>query len=354
MLQGRAVAQQGDTPNSINAPSGLVYLHGDHLGSVSVVTDTVRRVLARQDYTPWGEARGGDITQTTLDFTGQRKDGTGLLYYGARYYDPQTGRFTSPDSVAPGKGNPQARNRYSYVLNNPLKFVDPTGHCFANAQNNEERAENGQCNKYISWLKGWGIDVDPANYANWESSQLEAGWQGALRMSNTLGWLTDGRLFQENVLRGGRLTVDKVQTRNAGTCSEPSVFACTEPDGGRITFSVLAFTGDNEDQWAFNQATVVHELAHVWDFRQNRALSNGLNVLLANAPDGQRDRGGWVRPLKDNEPLRPVHEDFADSVEAVVMSGTRAGPQDSFHGSIRENYVSCTAAPQRCEYFPSH
>jgi RHS repeat-associated protein len=198
-LHGRAVAQQADTPDSIGYPSGRVFLQGDHLGSVSVVTDNDRRALSRQDYTPWGEVRAGGVAQTTLDFTGQRKDGTGLLYYGARYYDPTRGRFLSPDSVVPGmasgkggaavtlgqdsgaalrplavdfhesgfaatlaredaftqaKGfrfqlsnrekqqgvgalwqwgprNPQALDRYSYALNNPLRYTDPTGHdCF--------------------------------------------------------------------------------------------------------------------------------------------------------------------------------------------------------------------------------
>jgi len=174
-----------------------IYQHGDHLGSVSVVTDNDRRVLSRQDDTPWGEVRAGGVAQTTLDFTGQRRDGTGLLYYGARYYDPALERFLSPDSVVPGmasgkggmaaslgqdggaalrpltvdfhettfsaglaqenaftqaKGfrfqlsdhdkqqgegakwqwgpqNPQALNRYGYVLDNPLRYTDPSGHC---------------------------------------------------------------------------------------------------------------------------------------------------------------------------------------------------------------------------------
>jgi len=106
-LHGRAVAQQEDTPDSIGYPSGRVFLHGDHLGSVSVATDNDRRVLSRQDSTPWGEARAGDITQTTLNFTGQRRDGTVLLYYGARYYDPARGRFLSPDSVVPGTASGQ-------------------------------------------------------------------------------------------------------------------------------------------------------------------------------------------------------------------------------------------------------
>jgi len=49
----------------------------------------------------------GDVTQTTRDFTGQTKDDTGLLFYGARYYDPKLGRFLSPHSIMPGSASGQ-------------------------------------------------------------------------------------------------------------------------------------------------------------------------------------------------------------------------------------------------------
>ena len=65
---------------------------------------------------------------TDKQFTGQRLDGTGLYYYGARYYDPTIGRFISADTIVPDPYNPQSLNRYSYCLNNPLKYTDPTGH----------------------------------------------------------------------------------------------------------------------------------------------------------------------------------------------------------------------------------
>ena len=64
---------------------------------------------------------------TDKKFTGQRLDDTGLYYNGARYYDPIIGRFISPDTVVPNVMNPQAFNRYSYVYNNPLRYVDPSG-----------------------------------------------------------------------------------------------------------------------------------------------------------------------------------------------------------------------------------
>lgn len=54
-------------------------------------------------------------------------DNTQLYYYGARYYDPALGRFLSPDPVDPDPYNPQSLNPYSYVLNNPVRYIDPTG-----------------------------------------------------------------------------------------------------------------------------------------------------------------------------------------------------------------------------------
>jgi RHS repeat-associated protein len=65
----------------------------------------------------------------SIQFTGQRLDAeTDLLYLHSRYYDPQLGRFISPDSQIPDAHNPQSINRYSYVVNNPVNSADPTGH----------------------------------------------------------------------------------------------------------------------------------------------------------------------------------------------------------------------------------
>jgi RHS repeat-associated protein len=62
-------------------------------------------------------------------YTGQENDSeTGLDYYNARYYDPHIRRFIQPDDVVQDIYNPQALNVYSYALNNPLRYTDPTGH----------------------------------------------------------------------------------------------------------------------------------------------------------------------------------------------------------------------------------
>jgi RHS repeat-associated protein len=64
-------------------------------------------------------------------FTGKRLDSsTGLYYYGARYYDPELGRFTQADTIVQAPSDPQTLNRYTYCRNNPLIYTDPTGHSF--------------------------------------------------------------------------------------------------------------------------------------------------------------------------------------------------------------------------------
>jgi RHS repeat-associated protein len=117
-LGDREVAQRKGTT--------LSYIHQDHLTGTSVTSDSSGASTGTIKYFPFGSTRSGSVC-TAKKFTGQRLDETGLYYYGARYYDPEIGRFISTDTIVPSPANPQALNRYSYVLNNPLKYNDPTG-----------------------------------------------------------------------------------------------------------------------------------------------------------------------------------------------------------------------------------
>ncbi len=107
----------------------LNYIHQDHLGGTVLVTSDNGTLVGSTSYDPMGGTRTstGDLGTDKL-FTGQRLDQTGLYDYKARYYDPEIGRFISADTVVPNPSNPQALNRYSYVVNNPLRYNDPTGH----------------------------------------------------------------------------------------------------------------------------------------------------------------------------------------------------------------------------------
>jgi RHS repeat-associated protein len=111
----------------------VYYLHADHLGSTSVLSDeSGQQAGERVAYLPYGGVRLGDASTLPTDygFTGQRNEaGLGLMHYGARFYSPRLGRFVSADSILPDYDDPQALNRYAYVLNNPLLYTDPSGHC---------------------------------------------------------------------------------------------------------------------------------------------------------------------------------------------------------------------------------
>jgi len=114
--------------------ASLYYFANDHLVGTAVVMESADELVTRTRYYPYGNvwtAEGGVAPPTDRLFTGQRQYGakSGIYYYGARFYSADIGRFLSPASIVPGAGNPQALNRYSYVLNNPLRYTDPSGHC---------------------------------------------------------------------------------------------------------------------------------------------------------------------------------------------------------------------------------
>jgi RHS repeat-associated protein len=109
----------------------LYYLNGDHLGSTSLTTGDTGNIVSEVRYLPYGEERWTNgATPTDFTFTGQRNEaGFGLMDYNARYYSARLGRFVSPDTVVPEPGSGQGFNRYAYVMNNPLNYIDPSGHC---------------------------------------------------------------------------------------------------------------------------------------------------------------------------------------------------------------------------------
>ncbi|MCP4090152.1 MAG: RHS repeat-associated core domain-containing protein [Gammaproteobacteria bacterium] len=102
------------------------WLHRDHLKSVRVVTDNTGVSTEKWVYEAYGEREGN--TTETKGFIGERHDPeTGLIYLNARYYDPITARFISPDDwdpVLPGVGT----NRYAYAGNDPVNKSDANGH----------------------------------------------------------------------------------------------------------------------------------------------------------------------------------------------------------------------------------
>jgi RHS repeat-associated protein len=89
----------------------------------------------------------------------------------ARYYNPDTGRFITADTVTPGGGaDPQGLNRYSYCLNNPMKYLDPTGHePEKNKVINSNNLFNSSLSMNVKYIYNWKnhkIDTENINLMN--------------------------------------------------------------------------------------------------------------------------------------------------------------------------------------------
>ena len=118
--------------------SSTYFYHWDHLGTARLITDNSGNIVSRHDFEPFGVeiAPYNDTAQNTHKFTGHERDiSTEYDYMHARYYGSSMGRFMSSDllmgSARPEE--PQSWNRYSYVENNAVVLVDPTGEiiCFS-------------------------------------------------------------------------------------------------------------------------------------------------------------------------------------------------------------------------------
>ncbi|WP_027710490.1 RHS repeat-associated core domain-containing protein, partial [Zooshikella ganghwensis] len=127
--------ENAGTDNGLN----VNYFHRDHLSSITAITDQNGQVIERFSYDPWGKRRQTDW-QPAIDFTQitstitkrgftnhEHLDGVGLIHMNGRVYDPNVGRFLSADPFIQFASNIQSYNRYSYILNNPLNGIDPTG-----------------------------------------------------------------------------------------------------------------------------------------------------------------------------------------------------------------------------------
>ncbi|MDB4265405.1 FG-GAP-like repeat-containing protein [bacterium] len=121
------------------------YLHRDHLGSITAITNESGGLVERLSFDAWGQRRSVSFdvgiwsvvesadasSETNRGFTGHEMlDAVGLIHMNGRVYDPVIGRFLSPDPFVQAPENLQSLNRYSYVLNNPLSFTDPSGFFF--------------------------------------------------------------------------------------------------------------------------------------------------------------------------------------------------------------------------------
>lgn len=115
----------------------MYYVHKDYLGSLTCITNAAGTVVERMNFDPWGRRRNANdwtyanVPSSFLFYRGytghEHLDEFGLINMNGRLYDPLLARFLSPDNYVQAPDFTQSFNRYSYCLNNPLKYTDPSG-----------------------------------------------------------------------------------------------------------------------------------------------------------------------------------------------------------------------------------
>jgi len=171
------------------AEDNIYYTLKDYLGSILVVTNEVgTSKLEEYSYDAWGRRRNPtNWTYTSVPaptylsrgYTGHEHiEEAGLINMNGRVYDPLVGMFLSPDPVVQSPGDPLNYNRYSYVFNNPLKYIDPSGYSaallrYAEADHNRRTADDnksassggGGWNPFTSWYFKGSFSMSSANWA---------------------------------------------------------------------------------------------------------------------------------------------------------------------------------------------
>jgi RHS repeat-associated protein len=171
------------------AQPGTLYLHGDLLGSVETLTDAGGTVVEKRSYDPFGQRRdpiwgqpapASFSSRTTQGFTGHESDDElGLVNMKGRIYDPKIGRFLTTDPIVQAPLSGQSWNPYSYVLNNPLRYVDPSG--FEGRPADPDWADNPDVQRELAKGDHWSDSgVRPPKRAEQKEGSREAVQVGAV------------------------------------------------------------------------------------------------------------------------------------------------------------------------------
>lgn len=294
---------------------GVIYRHGDHLGSSVLLTKASGSgealVLSRSVYAPYGASIGTPAPDR--GFNGRRLDpASGLYDYGARWYDPALGRFLQPDSLVPDPLRPASLNRYAYAEGGPNDRVDPSGHASVSF-----RVFAGTVGP--SGFSGAGIDGTLA-YGSGSLSLSVDPWLSVAGTQIRLARPTPGALAFESVLsspypstwsgEGARSRAYSERARAAAAAGRPSIYlrelGVSELRPGDILLtgddqmaSLIRFT-DGRDFQAGHAALVLDVRG---DFVQVLSADNHGKYTAWNGNEAVGGRS-WavVRPRDDIDP----------------------------------------------------
>jgi RHS repeat-associated protein len=318
--------------------NGQFRMVSDHLGSTTLLVNASATpvVVSREYHKPYGEigwSGGSAMTNlTSVGYTGQRLDtDSGLMFYNARMYDPLLSHFVSADTIAPVLEDPLTRHKYGYVGHNPIRYNDPTGH---ERDESDKHCERKACAE--AKLLALGIQVHekgPGCYGGiiditsvgscrlFSLPDLNTIITAILDLMNATGW----RLADFKAAMGIKSNTGEILLENREIQSGQLFSGLTSWDGNRVIIDITRINL-SRNAYAELKVTMVHELAHVWDFR-----SGGVDPNNSQA-GGSLTRG--MKPIKlIGDELRVSSYGFVDTnpkevwAEAVAAYVYPTAPQ---------------------------
>jgi RHS repeat-associated protein len=290
-------------PSAVNS-NGTRYTTPDHLGSPRVVTNSGASVISRHDYMPFGEELGAGVGGRTSGigfpgtadgrrqkFTQKERDiETGLDYFGARYYGSMQGRFTSADDFLNDTHvtDPASWNLYTYVRNNPLRFVDPLGQDIEETQDKKHKLTKDQkaaIEKDLQAKTGLSsihfgnngkLTYDKNEKANGGSAQMRQAITGAIDDSKNIFQIGDYS-GSENIQFAGA---------DAGTTNTSNPGVTTYQV--KIDFADFRDARNLSDSQALDAFSLglnlYHEIDHKVSYDPNNPLTAGLRPDISPGP----------------------------------------------------------------------
>jgi RHS repeat-associated protein len=287
-------------------PIGWAYHQVDALGSIRQLIDLGNAVTLTQSYDPYGGVLSSTGTgETTYGFTGEQRDLSQLIYLRLRYYSPEYGRFLTSDPWAGTIYQPHSLVPFNYVSGNPINQTDPSGMIAEGKEAIEADDIREQLlkNYGVSIRRDWGYQTIYAGAYNITSINCvwrEGAWRNLAelkltqmaidRFSSKLGGHQEFKSAMEHrqvsIVRVSGPTVDIPFIEDDPPAMAPPLIGWAV---GHVLLSDGVFRGDD----LYSKYTIAHELAHVWDERQDRTLSFGMMEALDTWICDNAGNCGW-------------------------------------------------------------
>jgi len=317
------------------------YFLGDALGSVRQLTNQTGAITYARAYDPYGVAtQTSGASQTAYGYTGEFTSNN-MVYLRSRMYSPNTGRFLTRDTWQGDSNSPMSYNVWLYVEGNPINATDPSGYITEKESKRADLILDKLNSIYsVQIKKDWGYLNELINTDNiyinssMGCTWMNGNWRSRHELELTLQAVKDmTKAFGPQ--KGLFNTAMRWQPVRIYRLSSDFVYDPNKHGAYSINNLILPNNVfDSSDAWAKGQ--IVHELAHVIDYRQwwpPFRLSNGMAALTQSFKDGVYNPAGQNEPPPTGYAQGNPREDWAESFKFFVY------PSFGTLGSIRKGYI---------------